>query len=585
VEHELIKAGHTERKHWRDLFGYRELSYFLAWRGGFAVTVILLAFPVFAWSADAESGAKQGFDFSVGEHGLDSLSFNGHTFLPSPKQGNLLLADLVFNKTGNTTSPKVSEPAVTLDRSNQTVQLSYSWGRISCAYSKVAGNQLRMRILVTNTTDLAIDALSVRLTQLVFPTAPQAGALEAGMFGFGFRGEMAPLYRWPYSIDSSFSVPILRIDYGSGALNFCNDDFRCSLGVDFQHDPAQADYAFSVRFKNIEPGATKTCDASFRFGSSGSSIQDLSADVLKRYADEFPFRVAWDDHRAIGAIYLASPGINVPTNPRCWIMNLGHLDVSTNDGKQAFRTALLKLADASVGVLQDCHAQGMITWDPEGQEFRGACYYGDPRLTPTLAPEMEFKGSSPSSTVDAYFQRFRAAGLKVGVCIRPQQIKMVSGTPIQQEADDEHAAEVLKDKIAYAKRRWGCTLFYIDSTVTKSRSLNPDVFKAVADAFPDVLLIPENESMRYFAYSAPLNSYQHHKITATPAGARLVYPHAFSVLLASEGDRAEDHQALVDSVRNGDILVFNCWYPNQGANKIKAIYDEAGSGDHGTTRP
>jgi hypothetical protein len=572
VEHELIQAGHTERKYWR---------------GRFAVTVILLAFPVSAWSADAESGAKQGFDFSVGEHGLDSLSFNGHAFLPSPKQGNLLLADLVFNKAGNATPWKGSEqPVVTLDRSNQTVQLSYSWGRISCAYSRVAGNQLRMHILVTNRTDLAIDVLRLRLTQLVFPTAPQAGALEAGMFGFGFRAEMGPLYRWPYGIDSSFCVPIVRIDYGSGALNFCNDDFRCGLGVDFMHDPAQADYAFSVRCENIKPGATKTCDASFRFGSGGSSVQDLSADVLKRYADEFPFQLAWDDRRAIGAIYLASSGINVPTNPRSWIMNQGHLDVSTDDGKQAFRTALLKLADASVDVLQHCHAQGMITWDPEGQEFRGACYYGDPRLTPTLAPEMEFKGSSASSTVDAYFQRFRAAGLKVGVCIRPQQITMVDGKPVQGVADDEHAAGVLKDKIEYARKRWGCTLFYIDSTVGKTHtSLSPDVFKSVADAYPDVLLIPENESMRYFAYSAPLNSYQHHKITATPVGARLVYPHAFSVLLASEGDRAEDHQALVDSVRNGDILIFNCWYPNQGANKIKAIYDEAGSGDHGTTRP
>jgi hypothetical protein len=156
---------------------------------------------------------------------------------------------------------------------------------------------------------------------------------------------------------------------------------------------------------------------------------------------------------------------------------------------------------------------------------------------------------------------------------------MADGTPVQGVADDEHAAEVLKSKIEYARKRWGCTLFYIDSTVGKTHAaLSPDVFKNVADAFPDVLLIPENESMRYFAYSAPLNSYQHHKITATPAGARLVYPHAFSVLLASEGDRAEDHQALVDSVRNGDILVFNCWYPNQGASKIKEIYAAASAG-------
>jgi hypothetical protein len=117
----------------------------------------------------------------------------------------------------------------------------------------------------------------------------------------------------------------------------------------------------------------------------------------------------------------------------------------------------------------------------------------------------------------------------------------------------------------------------VDSTTTISGSLNPDVFKAVADAYPDVLLIPENESMRYFACSAPLNSYQHHKITSTPVGARLVYPKAFSVLMAAEGDQPEDHAALLDAVRRGDILLFNCWYRNPGAEKVKTLCAEATS--------
>ena len=152
---------------------------------------------------------------------------------------------------------------------------------------------------------------------------------------------------------------------------------------------------------------------------------------------------------------------------------------------------------------------------------------------------------------------------------------MVHGKPVQQAADDEHAAQVLKDKIAYAKQRWGCTLFYVDSTATVGRPLSPDVFKAVAEAYPDVLLIPENESMRYFAYAAPFNSYVHHKVTSTPAGARMVYPKAFSVLMAPDGDRPEDHTALLNAVRSGDILLFNCWYKNAGATKIKELYEEA----------
>ena len=89
--------------------------------------------------------------------------------------------------------------------------------------------------------------------------------------------------------------------------------------------------------------------------------------------------------------------------------------------------------------------------------------------------------------------------------------------------------------------------------------------------------------MRYFAYSAPLNSYVHHKVTSTPVGARMVYPKAFSVLMAPDGDRPEDHDALVTAVQNGDILLFNGWYNNDGVTKIKKLYEEATRGT--STRP
>src|SRR5438046_10686372 len=81
--------------------------------------------------------------------------------------------------------------------------------------------------------------------------------------------------------------------------------------------------------------------------------------------------------------------------------------------------------------------------------------------------------------------------------------------------------------------------------------------------------------MRYFAYSAPLNSYMHHRVTSTPVGARLVYPNAFSVLMAPDGDRPEDHDALVAAVRTGDILLFSGWHHTYGVTKINKLYEEA----------
>jgi len=522
--------------------------------------------------------AKPGVDFSVSEHGLGSLSFNGQSLLASPHGGELQSAQSLFRNVTDAVLDKSSSPA-TRSQTKDAVDLTYPWGNVSCAYSKKGENEIVLHIGITNSSKEAIPDVSVRLMELNFPSVPEGMTLEAGMFGFGFKGKPAQMGTYPLMADPEFVVPIVRVDYGNSTLNFCSDDVESLVGVLYPTNrPANTSYPFLVACRNIGPGSSKTFTVSLRFGPSASSVRDLSGDVLKRYADKYPFQVKWSDHRPIGAIYLASSGIKVPTNPRRWIVNEGKIDITTDEGKTKFREALLKLADASVNVLEDCHAQGMITWDPEGQEFPGACYYGDPRLTSTLAPEMEFKGSSPSSTVDAYFQRFRAAGLKVGVCIRPQQITMVDGKPVQGVADDQHAAEVLKSKIEYARKRWGCTLFYIDSTVGKTHAaLSPDVFKSVADAYPDVLLMPENESMRYFACSAPLNSYVHHKITSTPVGARMVYPKAFSVLLAAEGYRPEDNDALVDAVRNGDILIFNCWYQNPGVSKVEEICRRASS--------
>jgi hypothetical protein len=560
------------------------IGFFLAL---FASTVFVGAKPAKAESSRGHSAEpvlpspvpKRGLDFSVGARGLESLSFNGQSLLVSPESGQLQQQKSVFRVLVDALLPRSSSPSATPTRDTDTVDLTYAWGRISCAYGK-QDDRLIMRLEISNTSSEQLNELPIRLMELNFPSIPHGGTLEAGMFGFGFKGPELRLGEGHLSIpsvaDARFVVPIIQIDYGSGALTFCSDDVDCAVDVpQTTNFPARTSYPFIVTCRDIKPGTSKIINVSLRFGPAGAGIQDLAADVLERYAAKYPFQVNWKDHRPIGAIFLAGAQINVPTNPRRWIMNFGEIDVTNDKGKAAFRTALLKFADNSVQVLKDTGAQGMITWDPEGEEFIGDCYYGDSRLVPTLAPEMEFKNEGDKSAIDEYFEKFRAAGLKVGVCIRPQQIAMVDGRPTHWNAQDETAAKILRERIAYAKERWGCTLFYVDSTATAFTWINPDVFKAVADAYPDVLLMPENESMRYFAYSAPFNSYAHHKISSTPVGARLVYPKAFSVLMAPDGDRPEDHDALVSAVLHGDILLFNSWYMNEGAIKVKKIYEEA----------
>jgi len=516
----------------------------------------------------------------VGAHGLDSLSFNGQSLLASPESGELQPQKSVFRAVLDALLPGSSSRVATPNKQADTIDLSYPWGHVSCAYSK-QDDKITMRIEVSNTSSEPLNEFSLRLMELNFPSVPSGGTLEAGMLGFGFKGPEWPLHQYPPSIPSvanpRYVVPIVRVDYGTGALNFCSDDLECSVDVPYSANLlSRTSYPFIITCRDIKPGSSKAFNVSLRFGPAGARIQDLSSDVLERYAKKYPFQINWEDRRPIGAIFLASSGINAASNPRRWVINDGKIDTKTDQGKSAFREALLKMADNSIKVLKDANAQGMITWDPEGQEFQGSCYYGDPRLTPEFAPETEVKDDRGMSAIDEYFDKFRRAGLKVGVCLRPQQITMVNGKPVQGAANNQQAAEVLKEKLAYAKKRWGCTLFYIDSTVAvTANSLDPDVFRAVADAYPDVLLIPENESMRYFAYSAPLNSYMHHKVTSTPVGVGMVYPGAFSVLMAPDGDQPEDHDALVTAVRDGDILLFNGWYNNEGVAKIKKIYEEA----------
>jgi hypothetical protein len=534
-----------------------------------------------ATSAVRFAAVKNGLDFSVGARGLDSLSFNGRSLLVSPENGELQPQKSAFRAVFDALLPRSSSPSATPKKQADTIDLSYPWGRVSCAYGK-QDNRLTMRIEVSNTRSEPLNELSLRLMELTFAHVPNGGTLEAGMFGFGFKGPEWALHQGPPSIpsvaDPRFVVPIIQVSYGTGVLNFCSDDAECAVDVPRSTNfPARTSYPLVITCRDIKPGVSKTFNVSLRFGPAGARVQDLSGDVLEGYAKKYPVQINWEDRRPIGAIFLASSGINVATNPRRWIMNEGKIDVTTGQGKAAFREALIKLADNSIKVLKDANAQGMITWDPEGQEFLESCYYGDPRLTPVLAPETEVKSDQGMTAIDEYFDKFRRAGLKVGVCLRPQQITMVNGKPVQGAADDQHAGQVLKDKLAYAKKRWGCTLFYIDSTVRITNdSLDPNVFKVVAGTYPDVLLIPENESMRYFAYSAPLNSYMHHKVTSTPIGGRMVYPKAFSVLLTSDqGDRHEDHDALVTAVRHGDILLFNGWYNNEGVAEIKKLYEEA----------
>src|SRR5262245_12258601 len=82
------------------------------------------------------SAAKRGLSFSVGARGLDSVSVNGQSLLVSPESGALQQQKSLFRALVDALLPRSSSPSATPTKNTDTAELTYPWGRISCAYGK-----------------------------------------------------------------------------------------------------------------------------------------------------------------------------------------------------------------------------------------------------------------------------------------------------------------------------------------------------------------------------------------------------------------------------------------------------------------
>ncbi len=276
-----------------------------------------------------------------------------------------------------------------------------------------------------------------------------------------------------------------------------------------------------------------------------------------------PFTLRWNDRRPIGSLILATAASHWPKNPRGWFLD-PNLEITSAAGLAKFRIRLLAWADRSVAILQRMNAQGMVTWDVEGEQFpHPITYVGDPRLVEQLAPEMQ-------SVIDEYFARFRRAGLRVGVTIRPQTICVSADGKVAHQTKSSDPAQVLVDKITYARRRWGATLFYVDSNGDEALPLSFAVLARVAQVYPDVLLMPEHKNAIYYAKTAPYTELRR-GYSSTPEIVRSIYPGAFSVVNTADAPVSQYFGQLKRSVANGDILMFHAWFDDPANALIKEL--------------
>ncbi len=247
-----------------------------------------------------------------------------------------------------------------------------------------------------------------------------------------------------------------------------------------------------------------------------------------------------------------------------------------DSGVAVFRQAILEYADRSIAILKRTDSQGMIVWDLEGEQFpHKITYVGDPRLLKRLAPEAE-------AAADEFFARFRRAGLRVGLTLRPQQLSFSAEGKVSQ-ADVENYERLLIDKIDYAQSRWGATLFYIDSNGGPRWPGEAVRLHDLALQRPGILLIPEHHDVLYYGFSAPYGSMQRGD-RATPGIVRWLYPNGFRVLAVADSNTAVSD--LEATYRGGDILLFPAWFDNPSSRAIETFAAPGGrsTGMSGTAR-
>ena len=460
------------------------------------------------------------------------------------------------------------------DAPSQTLITKYSWGNVACQYTQ-RGDQLDLDISVANRSSRAVGGFNLFPLALKFQNFPKGYDAYTPHVGFNSDGPT-----------------IQSADFGSGVVTIINRDVKSPLAVGLisSNDTGQSFryklYVGSTKLwyqpdnwptfnRPVAAGGRDLYQISLRFSLSGANSSHVADDIRAQYVGAHPMKLKWDDRRPIASLFLASASANHPaTNPRGWFSNDANVNVSSANGRASLRQRVLDFADQSIQQLKSVGAQGMITWDIEGQQYPHATsYIGDPRMTNQLAPEMD-------AIADEYFARFRQAGFRVGVCVRPQQLVVSSGGA--QQTDVADIAAQLNSKIQTAKTRWGATLFYVDSNGGPCNPTDAEIFARVARANPDVLLIPEHQNTAYYAYTAPFN--QSTEAGAfTPDEVRSLYPNAFSVVKLMGDNFDAVRAALLEAARHGDILMFNGWYDSPDGAAVREVTRQLGQSLRVTT--
>ena len=562
-----------------------------------AACLLLVGPAVRSWAAESHHALA----ITWGDKGLVDIRHNGRPFLKAEPSGvQLELGGIrVVPKAGG---EERDGERTCLDHSfslhTKTESFKYAWGGIACRYEQ-DGDVLHFYLKVTNDSADEISGVRIRLLSAQLPTSYTNIVLNNS-----------------WSTKGSSDSPALGVfDSHGGNVGISNWETGrpISFGLDWERGRAWRELLITTEARQASPRHPifdlsyfqkppfaimpgKSCPMHVSLGFSkegGDSLPALCGDALREYANMHPFRLRWEDRRPIGALFLAQAARGWPKNPRGYVTGLGEKeDVTTLAGRKIFADGLMAYADRSIAILKEAGAQGALVWDIEGQEYpHFISYVGQPDLLPKIAPEMD-------AVADAFFKKFTAAGLKVGICIRPTEAFRFEKGEMESypykhgfvpvwHRQVKDPGDLINRKITYAQRRWGCTIFYLDSNGLEGfvdpkdgsapavRGIPGDLplamYEKALDGHPDVLLIPEHFQPFYWAFSAPYQSPNLQQIY-TDYMARLLYPKGcsfintgYELLRSRWGDYERE-------VADGSILAFNAWFASGESKYVKALY-------------
>jgi hypothetical protein len=566
----------------------------------FAFTVCIFATLFGA----AHTGAAQGLQITYGGQGIQTLSYNGTVLEDIGANGadafhiwHMKMTDLSGNvATCSQCGWGENHQSRNWNGSTNSMTYKFVWGSIALQFAQT-GDTLNMNVQVTNqaSSGYIFDGATIYPFVLNFAQLP-VGFLDASYAQLGYE---------------TIGPGVVNADFGTGEVVSVDTNAAKPLysgflpaGHGFAYTPLISGTtpdglaAFLPHFdRPVLPGQTDSFTVALRFAPSGTPSGTLAQDAYQNWSQTWPSQLNWTDRRAIGTVYLASsPQGNVnqpggfPNNPRRYFSdsNPQDFDVTTRAGLAAFQTRILQQAMSNVTNLQNLNAQGVVTWDIEGEQYpQSTSYVCSPDQIAQVAPEMESVITNTASPYvnmkldDAYFQIMRSAGFRVGVCVRPQDFTLNGDGTAQQVylPDTAVEAELLK-KMQYAHNRWGVTLFYVDSSVEINGAvLDASIFQQLQAALPDSLIMPEESTPKHYAYTAPFESFLNHGATGTDPSIYNFYPKAFSAVLVNDvapSILAAAQSQLTASVKNGDLLMTHVDYWQANNPTIVQIYQNAG---------